>query len=417
MSMLSRRHVLALGTAVACASSAAHAQPAATAPVHVIRAQPGASFAGASGDASASLWGYERTVPGPVLRARRGEELRVRLINELSEPTTIHWHGVRVPNAMDGVPGLTQAPVEPGASFEYVFRATEAGTFWYHASSPAHVGRGLHGALIIDETETVDVDRDLVLLLGTPVETQAQARELVLVNGSRLPDIAVRAGERVRLRLINAAVGRGFSLKLAGLVPWVAAIDGQGVDPFLPHEGRIGLVPGGRIDVFVDMRGDSSAALLLAGVRDEYPVARFVQDGAGGQLKPKRQPQPAALPGNPLPARIDLKNALKAELNLGDVVRGDLPRAPLFGVNRGRSVSLGIRNTGVRPHVVHPHGHHFRLLDRLDDGWKPYWLDTLVVGEAVERIAFVADNPGRWLIECRMLERPDASGAAWFAVT
>jgi len=366
--MRSRREILGFAAAC-CASSAAHAQSAATAPVRVIRAQPGASFAGASGDASASLWGYEGRVPGPVLRARLGEELRVRLINELSEPTSIHWHGVRVPNAMDGVPGLTQAPVEPGASFEHVFRATEAGTFWYHASSPAHVGRGLHGALIIDETETVDVDRDLVLLLGTPAETQSQVREPVLVNGSRLPDIAVRAGERVRLRLINAAVGRGFSLKLAGLVPWVAAIDGQGVDPFLPHEGRIGLVPGGRIDVLVDMRGDTSAALLLAGVRDEYPVARFVQDGAGGQIKPKRQPQPAALPSNPLPARIDLKNALKAELNLGDAVQGDLPRAPLFAVNRGRSVSLGIRNTGARPHVVHPHGHHFRLLDRLDDGW------------------------------------------------
>ena len=393
--MRSRREILGFAAAC-CASSAAHAQSAATAPVRVIRAQPGASFAGASGDASASLWGYEGTVPGPVLRARRGEELRVRLINELSEPTSIHWHGVRVPNAMDGVPGLTQAPVEPGASFEHVFRATEAGTFWYHASSPAHVGRGLHGALIIDETETVDVDRDLVLLLGTPAETQSQVREPVLVNVSRLPDIAVRAGERVRLRLINAAVGRGFSLKLAGLVPWVAAIDGQGVDPFLPHEGRIGLVPGGRIDVLVDMRGDTSAALLLAGVRDEYPVARFVQDGVGGPIKPKRQPQPAALPSNPL---------------------GDLPRAPLFGVNRGRSVSLGIRNTGARPRVLHLHGHHFRLLDRLDDGWKPYWLDTLVVGEAVERIAFVADNPGRWLIECRMLERPDAGGAAWFAVT
>ena len=151
--MRSRREILGFAAAC-CASSAAHAQPAATAPVRVIRAQPGASFAGASGDASASLWGFEGTVPGPVLR----------------------------PNAMDGVPGLTQAPVEPGASFEHVFRATEAGTFWYHASSPAHVGRGLHGALIIDETETVDVDRDLVLLLGTPVETQAQKREPVLVT-------------------------------------------------------------------------------------------------------------------------------------------------------------------------------------------------------------------------------------------
>jgi FtsP/CotA-like multicopper oxidase with cupredoxin domain len=416
--MLSRRHVLALGFAAACCgSSAADAQPAATAPARVIRAQPRASFTGASGDASPSLWGYEGTVPGPVLRARRGEELRVRLVNALSEPTSIHWHGVRVPNVMDGVPGLTQAPVEPGASFEYVFRATEAGTFWYHASLPAHVGRGLYGALIIEEGETIDVDRDLLLVLGAPAETQAQAREPVLVNGSRLPDIPVRAGERVRLRLINAGIQRGFSLKLAGLVPWVAAIDGQAVDPFLPHEGRIGVMPGGRIDVFADMRSDTGAALLLAGVRDEYPIARFVQDGAGVQLKSKRQPQPAPLPSNPLPARIDLKNAVKAELNLGDAVQGDLPRAPLFAVNRGRSLSLGIHNTGARPHVLHLHGHHFRLLDRLDDGWKPYWLDTLVVGEAVERIAFVADNPGRWLIECRMLERPDAGGAAWFAVT
>jgi FtsP/CotA-like multicopper oxidase with cupredoxin domain len=131
--MRSRREILGFAAAC-CASSAAHAQPAATAPVRVIRGQPGASFAGASGDASASLWGYEGTVPGPVLRGRLGEELRVRLINELSEPTSIHWHGVRVPNAMDGVPGLTQASVEPGASFEYVFRATEAGTFWYHAA-------------------------------------------------------------------------------------------------------------------------------------------------------------------------------------------------------------------------------------------------------------------------------------------
>jgi FtsP/CotA-like multicopper oxidase with cupredoxin domain len=328
--MLSRRHVLLpLGFAAACcASSAAHAQPAATAPARVIRAQPRTSFTGASGEASPSLLGYEGTVPGPVLRARRGEELRVRLVNLLSEPTSIHWHGVRVPNAMDGVPGLTQAPVGPGASFEYVFRATEAGTFWYHASLPAHVGRGLYGALVIEEGETIDVDRDLVLVLGAPVETQSQAQESVLVNGLRLPDIPVRAGERVRLRLINAGIQRGFSLKLAGFVPWVAAIDGQGVDPFLPHEGRIGVMPGGRIDVFADMRRDTGAALLLAGMRDGYPIARFVQDGAGVQLKSKRQPQPAPLPSNPLPARIDLKNAVKAELKPWRCRTGRSPPCP-----------------------------------------------------------------------------------------
>jgi FtsP/CotA-like multicopper oxidase with cupredoxin domain len=89
----------------------------------------------------------------------------------------------------------------------------------------------------------------------------------------------------------------------------------------------------------------------------------------------------------------------------------------MFTVNRGRPVSLGIQKPSGGPHVVHLHGHHFRLLDRLDDGWKPYWLDTLVIGEAGERIAFVADNPGRWLIEWHMLERPNAGAATWFAVT
>jgi FtsP/CotA-like multicopper oxidase with cupredoxin domain len=86
-------------------------------------------------------------------------------------------------------------------------------------------------------------------------------------------------------------------------------------------------------------------------------------------------------------------------------------------VRRGRAVTLAIRNTSGQPQVVHLHGHSFRLLDRLDDGWKPYWMDTLVVGGEIERIAFVADNPGKWLIECRMLERRDTDTEVWFAVT
>ena len=90
---------------------------------------------------------------------------------------------------------------------------------------------------------------------------------------------------------------------------------------------------------------------------------------------------------------------------------------PLFTVRRGRAVTLGVRNPTGYPHVVHLHGHHFRLLDRLDDGWKPFWLDTLVVGEQIERIAFVADNPGKWLIHCRMLEASGSDTVVWFAVS
>jgi FtsP/CotA-like multicopper oxidase with cupredoxin domain len=129
---------------------------------------------------------------------------------------------------------------------------------------------------------------------------------------------------------------------------------------------------------------------------------------------PRSEPRP--LPANPLPPRIDLKSSLRVEMTLGSAKPLDAAGPPLFTVRRGRAVTLAIRNASGQPQAVHVHGHSFRLLDRLDDGWKPYWMDTLVVGEQVERIAFVADNPGKWLIECRMLERRDTDTAVWFEV-
>jgi FtsP/CotA-like multicopper oxidase with cupredoxin domain len=239
---------------------------------------------------------------------------------------------------------------------------------------------------------------------------------LLLVNGSALPDLPVKPGERLRLRLINATSARGFSLRIDGHSPWVMAIDGQPAEPFVARDGRIVLAPGSRVDLFIDTtRSPGTTAAVLAGFRDEQPVARLVYESGGERARPRSDPR--ALPANALPARIDLKNALRLELPLGDATRFDPSAAPLFTVRRGRPVTLALRNPSGYPHVVHVHGHSFRLLDRLDDGWKPYWLDTLVVGERVERIAFVADNPGKWLIDGRMLERPDSRVGAWFAVT
>jgi FtsP/CotA-like multicopper oxidase with cupredoxin domain len=91
---------------------------------------------------------------------------------------------------------------------------------------------------------------------------------------------------------------------------------------------------------------------------------------------------------------------------------------PLFTVKRGRTVMLGFANNTAFAHAMHVHGHHFRLLDRLDDGWKPYWLDTVLVEtRQTARIAFVADNPGKWMIHCHMLEHQETGMAAWFEVT
>ena len=356
-------------------------------------------------------------MPGPTLRVKRGEELRVRLVNELAEPTSMHWHGVRVPNAMDGVPLLTQPAVTPGMSFDYRFRPPDAGTFWYHAHDPRQLDHSLHGALIVEEPEPVKIDRDIVLVLAMPGEAGGSP---VLVNGSLRPDIAVKPGERLRLRLINATAARGLSLKLDGHAPWVMAIDGEPAEPFVARDSRVGLGPGSRVDLFIDMiRQAGTVVPLLAGLRDEQAIARLVYE-QGGDARTTPRAEPAALPPNSLPARIDLKNALRVELALanGNANARPLDPAgpPLFTVKRGRAVTLALRNAIGQPQVVHLHGHSFRLLDRLDDGWKPYWLDTLVVGAEIERIAFVADNPGKWLIAGRTLEQPDTNAAAWFAV-
>jgi FtsP/CotA-like multicopper oxidase with cupredoxin domain len=378
-----------------------------------LRARPVRPFRGAR--AAASTMGYEGTVPGPTLRIKRGADLRVRLFNDLAEPTSVHWHGVRVPNPMDGVPSLTQPPVVPGTSFDYRFRPPDAGTFWYHAPGAAQLDQGLHGALIVEEAEPVQVDRDVALVLATP-GPEGGSLPPALVNGTALPAIAARSGDRLRLRLINATAARGLVLRLEGHAPWVMAIDGQPSEPFLARDGRVGLGPGSRVDLFVDtMQDPGSVAQLVAGDRAE-PIVRLIYDSGAG-TRAARRSDPLALPPNPLPARIDLKSSLKAEMALAGAKSFEPSSPPLFVVKRGRAVTLAVRNTSGRSHVIHVHGHSFRLLDRLDDGWKPYWMDTLVVGDQVERIAFVADNPGKWLVESRPLEQTGDGAGAWFLVS
>ena len=259
------------------------------------------------------------------------------------------------------------------------------------------------------------MDREIVLALGVPGEPGGVGGSL-LVNGSVRPNIPVKAGERLRLRLINATRARGLAVRVDGHSMWVMAIDGQPAEPFLARE-RVALAPGSRVDLFIDtLREPGTSSPLLAGFREEEPIAQLVYETTG-DARAARRSDPLPLPANPLPARIDLKNSLKVELALGSAKPLDPAGAPLFTVRRGRAVTLALRNPAGHPHAVHLHGHHFRLLDRLDDGWKPYWLDTLVVGEQVERIAFVADNPGKWLIHSRRLEQTGTDVAVWFAVT
>ena len=443
----------------------------------ILHARPGEARLRGSHEAPTSIWGYNGVVPGPLLRIKQGDELKVRLVNELQQPTVIHWHGLRIPNAMDGVPHLTQMPIEPRASFDYRFIAPDAGTFWYHSHflSSEQLERGLYGVLIVEEREPPSVDRDIVLVLddwrmtndgvihpsfGNFHDAMMAGRlgQYVTINSEDSFDLAVKANERLRLRIVNAANARIFHFRIERHAPRLMALDGQ---PHLPSviKAPLRLAPGNRADLFLDasLEPGAKASLFVDDLRGgELEIGKLAYE-AGTRARPTSLAEPAPLPDNPLPARMDFSNALRLNVPLegggmammmgrrgigggmgggvgGTGLQGHgLPQEQriwalaslastghdgpaLFTVARGRTVVLTLPNRTAFPHAMHVHGHHFRVLAR-EDAWDPYWLDTVIVDpDRSVRIAFVADNPGKWMIHCHMLEHQETGMAAWFQV-
>ena len=413
-----------------------------------LRARPGQAWLRGPDRPPSAIWGFDGAVPGPTIRVTRGEEARLRLINDLPEATALHWHGVRISNAMDGAPHLTQPPVAPGASFDYRFACPDAGTFWYRASHPWLAQRGLSGLLLVEEVDPIAVDQDIALMLadwrappdGSLANSGAAAPQgaagqptlapHLTANGVPRVDIPVRTNERIRLRLVNAAEGL-MSLRLDRHRATVMALDGQPAEPFTARDNRIFLGPGNRADLFVDatLEGGASAPITVETEAGVAEIARLAY-AAEAPVRAMPLPDPAPLPANPLPARMDFAGALKLDVPIEDasaketvwsVRNSGADRAlgrSLLSLKRGRTVMLAFVNRTAAPAVLHVHGHAFRLLDRLDDGWKPFWLDTLVVPQRQTlRIAFLADNPGKWMIECGTLGDQPAAMAAWFEVT
>jgi FtsP/CotA-like multicopper oxidase with cupredoxin domain len=479
-SQISRRRLL--GGAGACLTAFALptgsvAQDNAADGYRLLRARSGQARLRGSGEPPTAIWGYDGVSPGPTLRVKQGEELKVRLVNELRQSTVVHWHGLRLPNAMDGVPHLTQMPIEPGTSFDYHFVPPDAGTFWYHSHflSSEQLARGLYGILVIEEREPVEVDRDVVLVVddwrllddgaiqpsfGNFHDAAMAGRlgQYITLNSQDTLNLPVKTNERVRLRIVNTANARIFQFRIARHAARVMAVDGQPCPPYFASGGRLRLAPGNRIDMFLDatLEPGAYAPILVDDLRGgEIEIGRVVYD-AGAPLRAGPLPEAKPLADNPLPTRLDLGNALKLDVPLdgggmammmgrrgmmggtmgGGNFRGfGIPSQgriwalasvsstghdgpPLFTVARGRTVVLSFPNRTAFPHAMHVHGHHFRQLAPTAEGWRPYWLDTVIVDvERTERIAFVADNPGKWMIHCHMLEHQDSGMAAWFQVT
>ncbi|MGI9465414.1 MAG: multicopper oxidase domain-containing protein, partial [Aestuariivirgaceae bacterium] len=282
-----------------------------------------------AGGPKTPIWGYDGQVPGPLLRMKRGQRTLVAVTNQLSQPTTVHWHGLRIENAMDGVSGLTQPPIAPGETFEYSFTPPDAGTHWYHSHHRGweQVARGLYGPLIVEEDESVDVDRDLVIMaddwrlkedgrideasLGNVGERAHGGRlgNVLTLNGKPYESLAVKSGERVRLRMINAANARIMQLRLAGLDPWLVALDGQPVK-------ALRLAPAQRADLIFDVTAKAGAELAISEVSGQEPlVAGYLQVIESDKPISKRGGEPPVLPGNKVPVP-DVKNARIFDLDM-----------------------------------------------------------------------------------------------------
>jgi FtsP/CotA-like multicopper oxidase with cupredoxin domain len=455
---ISRRGAMRLAGACATAAALPIAHARAQAQARVLTAAPAQVQMVGDQYPATKVWAYDGDIPGPELRLRQGERLRVDLRNGLETPTTIHWHGIRLPNAMDGVPRVTQPPVLPGEGFLYEFDLPDAGTYWYHphAQSNRQVGHGLSGALVVEEPNAPEVDRDLVWLLSDwRLDEKAQLVEdfgnrhdlmhdgrlgnTVTING-RVPErFEVSSGERLRLRLINAANARIFELEFRGHAPRIIALDGQAVAPHAPAEGRVVIAPGQRVDLILDCAGAPGGVSQVVDYQYQSRAYRFIDLAYGAApLRTGALPPVAPLPRNPLPAP-DLGDAERHEIVLGGGMMGGLAEAkvdgrvlsmrqmigqglawalngmaadethahePLFEARLGASVIVGIVNDTAWPHPMHLHGHIFRVLSR--NGAAPQreeWRDTVLVDpeERVE-IAFRADNPGDWMIHCHILE-------------
>ncbi|RTM13624.1 MAG: copper oxidase, partial [Bradyrhizobiaceae bacterium] len=211
-----------------------------------------------------------------------------------------------------------------------------------------------------------------------------------------------------------------LAIKLESHDVRVMALDGQPAEPFSARNGALVLAPGARADAFVDAA--TSAALLLHDGQEARQVGRLTISGALERRAPLLPAQP--LPPNDLPEKLDLKGALRFDVALGAADAGwvrpasfSTASAPIFRAKAGRTVVLALKNPGPIATVFHLHGHPFRLLDRLDDGWKPYWLDTLAIEPGqTQRIAFAATSPGRWLLESVATDWAAPRRVRWYGV-
>ncbi|AIW15464.1 multicopper oxidase family protein [Vibrio tubiashii] len=392
-----------------------------------------------------NVLGFNGEIPAPTIRCRQGQEVTIRFTNKLLEPTTIHWHGLRIPIEMDGVPFLSQAPIMPGETFEYRFTPPDAGTFWYHPhmNSVKQLGMGLVGLIIVEEAVPVEFGEEHELMLKHwHLDKQGQWKELMIprlsarmgtpgewssVNGVHEPKYQLKENATTRLRIANVDNTITYPIAIEGAEAWVIAIDGNPIKtPYKLSQHKIG--PGMRVDLALraPKQGESVYVRYMKG-RFPFPLCEF--EAIRSDLSDHR-PIPQ-LPLNPVPD-LDLANAERVDFVFewegaispvgkdGKSVpkfwltnkrawegmsKDNIPE-PLASLQLGKTYVFYLKNVTQYHHPIHIHGHTFTVLElngkKVDE---PFHTDTVLLGKNGTAIAaFVADNPGRWMYHCHVIE-------------
>lgn len=411
------------------------------------------------GGPKVATWAYGDTAPGTLIRATAGDLLRIRVDNQLPADTTVHWHGIRLANAADGVPGLTQDPIRSGSNFTYEFTAPDPGTYFFHPHVGVQLDRGLYAPLIIDDPrEPGAYDAEWVVVLddwldgtgrtpddvlaklvadggsggdmggmggmgGTGAPPFGDAGDITyphyLING-RVPaspeTFTAQPGQRVRIRIINAASDTIFTVALGGHRMTVTHTDGYAVTPRETDSFYIGM--GERYDVTVTL-ADGVFPLVAIPFGKQGQAMALIRTGAGAA--PKTGVRPTELSRSTLlateltPADTARLPAQDPDATVGLTLNGSMEPyawgingAP-YGKNQPLTVRAGQRlrinaiNMTMMTHPLHIHGHTFALTS---SGLRK---DTVLLRPMESLpIELQADNVGDWMVHCHNIYHAEA---------
>ncbi|HEX9924427.1 MAG TPA: multicopper oxidase family protein [Anaerolineae bacterium] len=410
-------------------------------------------------------WTYNGLPVGPEIRVTEDEILRVVLTNNLPEPTTIHWHGVPVPNAMDGVPDMPLPPIQPGETFTYEFAARPAGTYWYHPHVGYQLDQGLVGPLIIESKQAAEnYDREYTLVLDDWATIDGgglaatERRPVGMMGGgmmggmmggeSRSPTsnepltepgyhaftvngqvaeaaspFIIKQGERIHLRVINAAAATTFGLRLAGHALTITHADGRPVEPLTVDVLRMGMGERYDVEFMADNSGRWSLYAMLADLPAPIDLATFLYagvvstqkngDSLSSNLRWNSYDRLTGLPEEDFPPAVSTQPDQTFDLILSGgmmspawTINGKtFPDTDDLVIELGQRVRLNYFNHSPMPHPMHLHGHFFEVA-----GSPGLRKDTVIVEAHMGQLSieFVADNPGHWMHHCHHLYHMEA---------